>query len=150
MEVILLEKIRNLGNMGDLIKVAPGYGRNYLIPQKKAVPATDANIHDFKLRKAELEQKAADVLALAQQRAAALNALTVNIEARASDEGKLYGSVSTGEIAAAIMEAGQEVEKREILLPEGKPIHDTGEYEIHIQLHSDVSASVKVNVQAAE
>lgn len=149
MEVILLEKVRNLGDLGEKVSVKPGYGFNYLIPQKMAVPANKGNIAEFERRRAELEQKANDVLVHAQQRAEKLNALTVTITAMASDEGKLYGSVGARDICDAVIAAGQELEKKEVLLPEG-PIHEVGESNIGLQLHTDVTVSVKVVVVAAE
>ncbi|MEE9452578.1 MAG: 50S ribosomal protein L9 [Gammaproteobacteria bacterium] len=150
MQVILLEKIHNLGNIGDLINVAPGYGRNYLLRQKKAIPATDENIQEFQQRRAQLEAKAAENLVLAKQRAEKLQLLSIKIEARASDEGKLFGSVGTSEIVTAFKQQGEEVEKREILLPEGKPIHEIGEHTVRIQVHSDVIAEIKVNILGVE
>jgi large subunit ribosomal protein L9 len=126
MEVILLEKVANLGDLGDRVTVRPGYGRNYLVPGKKAVPATQENIEMFEARRAELEKAAADSL---------------------GEEGKLFGSVGVAEIAAAFTAAGVEIAKREVSLPEG-PIRMVGEYEIDIHLHSDVTQVVKVNVIA--
>ncbi|MDH5181599.1 MAG: 50S ribosomal protein L9 [Gammaproteobacteria bacterium] len=149
MEVILLEKVPNLGSLGDKVSVKPGYGRNFLIPQKKAVPATADNIAKFEARRAELEKAAGEALAAAQARAAQLAALgSVTIEGNAGDEGKLFGSVATSDIADALTAAGVAVEKREVLLPEG-PIHNIGEYEVNVRLHADVIQSVKVIVAAA-
>lgn len=148
MDVILLEKVRNFGNLGDKVSVKAGYARNFLIPQGVAIPATDEHLQEFEARRAELEQKAAEQLAAAEKRAEGLNALTIKIEALASDEGKLYGSIGPVEIANAITEAGVEVEKREIDLPEG-PIHSIGQYDIHVQVHSDVVATVAVEIGAA-
>lgn len=145
MQVILLEKIRNLGNLGDSVAVKPGYGRNYLIPQKKAVFATAKNIELFEERRAELEKKAQQTLANAQQRAAKLNDTTVEIAAQSSDEGKLYGSVGHQEIFDALEAKLIEINKREIVMPEG-PIHSIGEYEVEILLHSDVTANLRVIV----
>lgn len=119
MEVILLEKVRNLGNLGDKVHVKSGYGRNYLIPQNKAVFATEQNIELFEKRRAELEKKAQQALANAEQRAAKLNDTTIVISAMASDEGKLYGSVGVNEIKDALIEKQIEISKREIVMPEG-------------------------------
>ena len=145
MDVILLERVRNLGNLGDEVSVKNGYGRNFLIPQGKAVRATAANREVFESRRAELEAQAADQLKAAQDRAAGLAELAVTIAARASDEGKLFGSVGSREIADAVTEAGQEVSKDEVLLPVG-PLRSIGEFTVDFQLHSDVTASVTVNV----
>ena len=146
MEVILLEKIKNLGDLGDRVKVRPGYGRNYLIPQGKAVPATPENIKRFEERRAELERAASEARAAAEARREKLEGLEVTIPARAGQEGKLFGSVGTQDIAEAVSTAaGIEVERREVLMPEG-PIRQTGEYEIELQLHSDVSAVVRIVV----
>lgn len=146
MEVILLEKIKNLGDLGDRVKVRPGYGRNYLIPQGKAVPATPENIRRFEERRAELERQAAEARAAAEARRGKLEGLEVTIPARAGQEGRLFGSVGTQDIAEAVSAAaGIEVERREVLMPEG-PIRQTGEYEIELHLHSDVSAIVRIVV----
>jgi len=145
MDIILLERVRNLGNLGDEVSVKNGYGRNFLIPQGKAVRATAANREVFESRRAELEAQAAAQLKAAQDRAAGLAELAVTIAARASDEGKLFGSVGSREIADAVTEAGQEVSKDEVLLPVG-PLRSIGEFTVDLQLHSDVTASVTVNV----
>lgn len=148
MEVILLEKVANLGNLGDKVNVRPGYGRNFLVPKKKAVPATKENLEMFEERRAELEKAAAEILATAQARAEKLAGLTaVTIAAKASDEGKLFGSVAVSDIAAAITAAGVEVAKQEVSMPEG-PIHAIGTYDISIHVHSDVVQVVKVVVEA--
>ena len=147
MEVILLEKVANLGNLGDKVSVKPGYGRNFLFPSKKAVPANKENIEMFEARRAELEKAAAEVLATAQARAEKLGALAqIVIKTNAGDEGKLFGSVGVADIAEAITAAGEEVVKREVSMPEG-PIHMVGEYELEIQLHSDVVQTVTVVVE---
>lgn len=146
MEVILLEKTRNLGNLGEKVKVRNGYGRNFLIPQGKAVPATEANIKFFEERRAELEKQANDKLAAAQARADKLAALgSVTIPAKSGDEGKLFGSVGTRDVAEAITAAGLEVSKAEVLMPTG-PIRTTGDFELSVQLHSDVVATVNISV----
>lgn len=147
MEVILLEKIRHLGGVGDKVSVKPGYGRNYLIPKGKAESATQENIVKFEARRAELERAAAESLSAAQARADALVAIQVTIPARAGDEGKLFGSIGTSDLAKAISDAGVKVNKSEIRLPTG-PIRQLGEFEIHVQLHSDVMTLVKVIVTA--
>ncbi|ASQ45985.1 50S ribosomal protein L9 [Legionella clemsonensis] len=149
MEVILLEKIRNLGNLGDKVNIRAGYGRNYLIPQNKAVFATEQNIERFEQRRAELEKKAQQSLASAEQRAAKLNDITVVISAMASDEGKLYGSVGPNEIRDALKEKSIEISKREIVMPEG-PIHSIGEYSVEIHVHSDVIANLQVQIVPAK
>ncbi len=148
MEVILLEKIGKLGNIGDKAKVKAGFGRNYLIPQGKAVFATESNIAEFESRRAELEAKAADALSAAQVRADKLTALdSIVITVIAGEEGKLFGSVGARELEEAIGGVGVEVSKNEISLPDGA-LRQIGEYTIDIQLHSDVSASVSVILQA--
>lgn len=145
MQVILLEKIGRLGSLGDKVNIKPGYGRNYLIPQGKAIPATKDNVVKFETRRAELEKAAAETLKTAQARGEALQKVAVSMQARAADEGRLYGSVGTKELAAAITAAGVMVEKSEIRLPNGA-IRTLGEHEITVQLHGDVSVSVKVTV----
>lgn len=143
MEIILLEKIENLGAMGDRVNVKPGYGRNYLIPNGKAAPATEANIAEFEARRAELEKTAAEVLATAEARRDQLADLTVTITSKAGDEGKLFGSVGTTDIAAAIAEVGVAVERNEVRLPTGA-FRQVGEYDVQLHLHSDVDAVVKL------
>ena len=146
MEVILLENIGNLGNLGDKVDVKAGFGRNYLIPQGKAVPATEGNVARFEARRAELEAAAAEALAAAETRAEAINALgLVSIAANAGEEGKLFGSVGTRDIADAVSAAGCEIDKSEVRLPEGA-LRELGEYEIAIQVHGDVTAMVAVAV----
>jgi large subunit ribosomal protein L9 len=146
MEVILLENIGNLGDLGDKVDVKAGFGRNYLIPQGKAVPATESNIAQFEARRAELEAAAADTLAKAETRAEAINALgLISIAANAGEEGKLFGSVGTRDIAEALAAAGCDVDKSEVRLPEGA-LRELGEYEIAIQVHGDVNAMVAVAV----
>lgn len=149
MEVILLEKVRNLGNLGDRVDVKGGYGRNYLIPQNKAVFATEKNVERFEQRRSELEKKAQQTLATAEQRAAKLNDTTVVISSMASDEGKLYGSVSANEIKDALIAKSIEVSKREIVMPDG-PIHSIGEYVVEIHVHSDVIANLQVQIVSAK
>jgi len=146
MEVILLENIGNLGSLGDRVEVKAGFGRNYLIPQGKAVPATESAIAEFEARRADLEAAAATALAAAEARAAAINELgLISIAANAGDEGKLFGSVGTRDIAEAVTAAGCEVDKSEVRLPEGA-LREIGEYEITIQVHGDVDAIVAIAV----
>jgi large subunit ribosomal protein L9 len=147
-EVILLEKMRNLGSLGEKVRVKPGFARNYLVPQGKAVYATPANLAKFEQRRAELEKLAAEKTQEAVQRQQVINALPmVTIITKAGDEGKLFGSIGTRDIADAISKLGANVEKREIRLSEGA-IRSVGEYEITIDLEGDVTATVKVNVVA--
>jgi len=145
MEVILLEKVHRLGNLGDKVKVKPGYGRNYLIPTNKAVPATAGNIAKFEAAKADLLKAQESALAEAQSRAAQLADRTVTIASKAGTEGKLFGSVGTVDIAEAVTTSGVKVEKREIRLPKG-PLREVGEHEVEIHLHPDVNATIKVIV----
>jgi large subunit ribosomal protein L9 len=146
MEVILLENISNLGGLGDKVNVKSGFGRNYLIPQGKAVPASEKNVAEFETRRAELEAAAASTLAAAEARAAAINELgLISIAANAGEEGKLFGSVGTRDIADAVTAAGAEIDKSEVRLPEGA-LRETGEYEIAIQVHGDVFAAVAIAV----
>jgi large subunit ribosomal protein L9 len=147
MDVILLDKVENLGGLGDKVKVRPGHARNFLIPQGKAKYATAENIAEFEARRAELEKAAAEALTAAQARSEKLAGMTVTIKANAGEEGKLFGSVGTHEIADAVNEAGGEIERREIRMPEG-PIRVTGEYELAVHLHSDVETTIKVVVEA--
>ena len=147
MEVILLEKIENLGNLGDRVNVKPGFGRNYLLPQGKAAPATAENIAEFEARRAELEKSAAEALALAESRRDSLADMVVTINAKAGEEGKLFGSVGTSDIADAINAAGVEVERNEVRLPEGA-FRQTGEYDIDLHLHTDVNVTVKLVIEA--
>jgi len=147
MEVILLEKIENLGAMGDKVSVKPGYGRNYLIPKGKAAPATAANIAAFEARRAELEKAAADALAAAEARRNQLAGLNITITAKAGDEGKLFGSIGTADIATVINEAGVAVERHEVRLPTGA-FRQIGVYEVHLHLHSDVNTTINLTIAA--
>jgi len=149
MQVILLDKVENLGGLGDLVEVKPGYARNYLVPSRLAKMATKTNIEAFEASRAELEKEAAAKLALAQARADKLEGMVVTIESKAGTEGKLFGSIGLADIAAAVVEAGVEIEKREVRLPEG-PLRNVGEFDIDLHLHSDVDAVVKVVVEATE
>ena len=145
MEVILLEKVGKLGNLGDKVSVKSGFGRNYLVPQGKAVPATATNVAKFEERRADLEAAAAEKLATATARAEALNELQVTITSKCGDEGKLFGSIGTRDIADAITAAGAEADKSEVRLPEGA-LRAIGEYEIAVQLHPEVTAVVNLAV----
>lgn len=147
MKVILLEKIRNLGELGDSVTVANGYGRNFLLPQGKAAPATKDNLEKFETRRAELVKKAAEELAAAEARAAKVEALTVSIEAYAGDEGKLFGSVGTKDVAEAATAAGVALEKHEIRMPNGA-LRTIGDFEVAVHLHPDVNATLKLAVTA--
>jgi large subunit ribosomal protein L9 len=149
MEVILLEKVRNLGNLGDKVNVKSGYGRNCLIPQNKAVFATAKSIEQFEQRRSELEKKAQQTLAAAEQRAAKLNDTTLVVSAMASDEGKLYGSVGVNEIKDALIAKGIEVSKREIVMPEG-PLHSIGNFVVEVHVHSDVIAQLQLEIIPAK
>jgi large subunit ribosomal protein L9 len=147
MEVILLEKVQNLGNLGDKVRVKPGFARNYLIPQGKAAQATPANLEAFEKRRAELERVQAESLAAAQARAGALEDVRLRIARKAGDEGRLFGSVGTADIAEAAEAAGIEVHKHEVRLPEG-PLRQVGVYDIPLHLHADVNVSIAVEVVA--
>lgn len=147
MEVILLEKINNLGNLGDKVTVKPGYGRNFLIPGGRALPATKTNVAEFEARRAELEKAETDRFAAAEARQAALNGTSVTIARKAGDEGKLFGSVGTAEISEAVKAVGIEIDKAEVRLPDGA-FRATGEYEVGVHLHSDVDATIQVVVVA--
>ncbi|MDH5649226.1 MAG: 50S ribosomal protein L9 [Gammaproteobacteria bacterium] len=147
MEVILLDKIRRLGSLGDQVKVKPGYARNYLIPYGKAVIANEQNKAEFETRRAELEAAQKDILGKAESRASHLKDAKVQITSRASDEGHLFGSVGAREIADALTAAGTEVSRSEVLLPEG-PIKAVGEYEVNLSLHPEVTVIVAVSVVA--
>jgi large subunit ribosomal protein L9 len=150
MQVILLEKIRKLGNLGDTVKVRAGYGRNYLIPGGKAVPATADNVAKFEARRAELEKAQADAYEVATARAEKFKEVAaVTIRRKAGSEGKLYGSVGTMDIAQAVTDTGIELEKHEVKLPDG-PLRQTGEYELDLNLHADVDARIRVIVAPEE
>ena len=146
MQLILLQKVVNLGNLGDKVNVKPGYGRNFLVPQGKAVPATAANLAEFEAKRADYEAKAQATLEGAGARQAKLADASVTISANSSTEGKLYGSVGPREIAEAITkQLGVEVGKSEVVMGEG-PLRHTGEHEVIVHLHADVEATVKVVV----
>lgn len=147
MEVILLEKIANLGNLGDKVTIKSGYGRNYLVPQGKAVAATAKKIAEFEARRAELEKAAVEKLNAAQARANALSKLQIVITHKAGDEGRLFGSVGTHNIAEAVTAAGVPVGKHEVRLPHGA-IRHVGEYNIDFSFHTDVTATLAIKVAA--
>ena len=148
MEVILLKKVGGLGELGDKVAVRPGYGRNYLIPQGAAVPATEANLKTFEERRAELETQAAEALAHAEARREQFEGLTVTIPRKAGDEGRLFGSVGTADIASAVTEAGIELAKSEVRLSQGA-FRNIGEYEVELHLHSDVDVVILVEIVPA-
>lgn len=149
MEVILFEKIDRLGSIGDLVNVKAGFARNFLLPQGKAKVATDANKAEIESRRAELEKVAADTLAVAEKRRDRIEGMAVSITAKSGTEGKLFGSIGNMDIAAALAEAGVEVEKRDVRLPDG-PLRQAGEYEIVLHLHADVNAVAKVTIIGEE
>ena len=145
MQLILLQKVVNLGGLGDKVNVKQGYGRNYLIPYGKAVPATAANLAQFETRRAEYEAKANEILSSAEAHKAKLEGAAVTIKANASTEGKLYGSVGPRDIAEAFTAAGFPLEKSEVVMGEG-PLRRTGEFDVIVHLHADVETTVKVTV----
>ncbi|MFV2003885.1 MAG: 50S ribosomal protein L9 [Gammaproteobacteria bacterium] len=149
MEVILFEKIDRLGNIGDLVNVKSGFARNFLLPQGKAKVATDETKAEIEARRAEFEKMAADALAAAEKRREQIEVLAISITAKSGTEGKLFGSIGNVDIAGALVEAGVEVEKREVRLPDG-PIRQAGEYEITLHLHADVNAIAKVTIIGEE
>lgn len=149
MEVILLQKVANLGGIGDRVKVRPGFARNFLLPQGKATLATPANIAKFEARRVELERAAQDELQLAQARADKMHELKLHLTAKAGTEGKLFGSIGTADIAEACTAAGFEVARSEVRLPNG-PIRVVGEHIVHLHLHADVNVTVPVTVVAEE
>jgi len=145
MELILLEKVQKLGDLGDKVNVKPGYGRNYLVPQGMAIPATTANIAEFEARRAELEIVALAKLTSAKDRSGGLEGFEVTLSANASEEGKLYGSIGPREIANAVTAAGPQLEKSEVIMGEG-PIRFTGEHDVILNLHADVETHIKVTI----
>jgi len=147
MEIILLEKIENLGAMGDKVNVKPGYGRNYLIPKGKAAPATAENIAEFETRRAELEKASAETLQAAEARRDQLEGKQITIVAKAGEEGKLFGSIGTADIASSISESGVTIERNEVRLPEGA-FRLLGEYDVELHLHADVNVTVKLVIEA--
>ncbi len=149
MKLILLEKVHNLGDLGDTVSVKPGFGRNYLLPQGMALPATKDNLKSFEARRKELEEQAASRLSAAEARRDAMVGVEARFDVNVSPEGRLYGSIGAHEIAKELTEMGYAVEKIEVDMPEG-PIRETGEFEIDLLLHADVVTSVKVIVTAKE
>ena len=149
MELILLQKVKNLGNLGDKVNVKPGYGRNFLVPQGKATAATAANLVEFEKRRAEYEAKAQQQFAGADARRAQFADGAVTIKANASPEGKLFGSVGPREIAEAFTNAGSALDKSEVVMPEG-PLRHIGEFEVQLYFHADVQVPVKVTISAEE
>ncbi len=147
MEVILLEKVENLGSLGDRVNVKSGYGRNFLIPSGKATPATEEHIKAFEERRAELEMAAADAQGMAEARREKLVGMSVTIQARAGEEGKLFGSIGTADIAEAIVATGVEVERSEVRLPEGA-FRQVGEYSVLVHLHTDVKTEIMLVIEA--
>ncbi len=145
MQIILLQRIVNLGKLGETVDVKPGYGRNFLIPLGKALPATKLNIEKFEARRAELEAEEAKEVSVAQERADALTDVNVIMRAKSGDEGKLFGSIGTRDIAEALTNSGLEVDRAEIKLPEGT-LRQVGEYSVDIQLHHDVTATILVTI----
>jgi large subunit ribosomal protein L9 len=149
MKLILLQKVTNLGVLGDQVDVKPGYGRNYLVPQGKAVPATAANVAEFEAKRADYEAKAKSVHDEAEARRAKLEGASVTISANAATEGKLFGSVGPRDIAEAFTAAGIALDKSEVVMGEG-PLRHIGEFEVQVHLHADVHATVKVVVVAED
>ncbi|MEE9421770.1 MAG: 50S ribosomal protein L9 [Gammaproteobacteria bacterium] len=147
MEIILLEKVDNLGNLGDRVNVKSGYGRNFLIPSGKATPATEEQIKLFEERRAEFEKVAADTLAIAESRRGKLADMSITIVAKAGEEGKLFGSVGTQDIAEAVIAAGVEIERSEVRLPDGA-FRMLGEFPVQLHLHSDVDVEIKLIIEA--
>jgi large subunit ribosomal protein L9 len=147
MEVILLENIAKLGDLGDRVSVKAGYGRNFLIPLQKAVPATEQNVEVFESRKADLQKRADEKLQLAQARALKIAELKISITSKAGEEGKLFGSITVRDIAQAVTSRGVEIEKSEVRLPDG-PLRELGEYEVNIHLHSEVNTVLQVVIIA--
>ena len=145
MQVILMEKVANLGELGDVVKVKDGYARNFLIPHGKAKRATDANLKAFESRRAELEKAQAETLKKSQERGAKLEGLTLQITQKAGPDGRLFGSVTNYDIVEALKAQGHEVERAQIRMPQG-PLKQVGEYSIQVALHTDVTSSVKVAV----
>ncbi len=145
MQVILLQRIVNLGKLGETVNVKAGYGRNFLVPQGKALPATKANLEKFEARRAELEAEEAKELANAKQRAEALTDVNVIMRAKSGDEGKLFGSIGARDIADALTKSGLEVDRSEVKMPDGA-FRQTGDYNVTIQLHHDVDANILVTI----
>ena len=149
MEIILLKKVDNLGDLGEKVNVKSGYGRNFLIPSGRAVPATAENVTAFEARRAQLEKEAAEALAAAEASKAKLDGLAVSVSCKTGEEGRLFGSVGTTDIANAVTAAGLELAKKEVLLPEG-PFRVAGEYDVVLHLHAGVNATLKLNIVPEE
>lgn len=147
MQVILLEKVQNVGELGDNVKVRPGYARNYLIPKGKAVPATPEHVAEFEARRSELERQQAEILEAGRARAETINGRTLSVVRKAGEEGRLFGSVGTQDIAEAAAAAGFELARNEIRLPVDS-IRQVGEYEVGVHLHADVEATITLSVIA--
>jgi len=148
-QVILLEKISNLGDLGDQVTVKSGYGRNYLVPQKKAVVASADNVATFEVRRAELQRVADEKKATAVSRGEKVSALSVTLTAKAGEEGKLFGSITVRDVADAVNAAGVELEKSEVRLPDG-PLRELGDFEVDIHLHTEVNVKLKLTVVPEE
>ena len=146
MDVILLEKVKNLGDLGDTVKVKPGYGRNFLLPQGKALPATPDNLKVFETRKAELLKNASDSLSAAKMRAEKLGGKTLVIKALTAEEGKLYGSVGPSDVVRAAVAAGLDIKRSEVDMPTG-PIRQLGSYPVTLRLHTEVEATITVSIE---
>jgi len=149
MDLILLQKVQSLGDLGDLVTVKSGFGRNYLVPTGKAVPATKQNLADFEARRAELEVAAKERLGQAEARQSGLAELVIELSANASEEGNLYGSIGPREIAAAVSDQGHEITKAEVIMGEG-PLRTVGEFDVVVHLHADVESIVKVIISPEE
>lgn len=149
MEIILLQKVDNLGDLGEKVNVKSGYGRNFLIPSGRAVPATAENVTAFEAQRAQLEKEAAEALAAAEARKAKLDGMAVSVSCKTGEEGRLFGSVGTTDIANAVTAAGSELAKKEVLLPDG-PFRVAGEYDVVLHLHADVNATLKLTIVPEE
>ena len=149
MQVILMEKLANLGNLGDVVKVKDGFARNYLIPQGKAKRATESNLKEFEAKRVELEKKAGEQLASAQERATKLEGAKIDIAQKAGVDGRLFGSVTNADIAEALQKQGHEVKKADVRMPAG-PLKHIGEFPIVLHLHADVEANITVHVMPEE
>ena len=147
MEIILLETVERLGQLGDVVRVRPGYARNYLIPQGKARYATEENLAEVRARRDELERRAGETLVAAEQRRDALAGFAIAVQAETNPDGKLFGSVGATEIARAVSEAGTPLERQEIRLPDG-PLRELGEHEVTVHLHPEVETAVRVTVES--
>jgi large subunit ribosomal protein L9 len=145
MDIILLQKVDNLGDLGDTVNVKSGYGRNFLIPSGRAVSATKENLQTFEARRAELQKDAAEKLAAAERRKEVLDGMAISIACKAGDEGRLFGSVGTTDIAKAVNDAGVDLAKKEVMLPNGA-FRVAGEYEVDVHLHADVNAILKLSI----